>query len=572
MISILSTNITTPLGFTTEQNYLRVRNEESELKQYHRKWGLPETFVASMFSDEQNKQFRIDGLSRFEALSYYSIKEALERTDFEVSSSRVIFILSTTKGNIELLGTNTETSKYDTGTAAQKIAEKIGITTLPIVVCNACISGVSAQLLAQRMLESGKYDYAIVCGADCLCKFTVSGFQSLKALSHYECKPFDIERTGLNLGEGAATIIFSRETTNGWNLIDGAVRNDAYHISSPSPVGEGSYRAMKYLTSKYPEEEIAMVCVHGTATMYNDQMESKAIDRAQMSSVPASALKGYFGHTMGAAGILESILTMRALDDGIVLKTKGFEEIGVSGKINIALNTQKVKGNSFIKLISGFGGNNGALLFKKIQTEQHPTTTLRPNTTLLHKINHVHITQNGISDGVNINNNSTGKALITNIYRSEKYDYPKYFKMDGLSRLAFISSQLLVNSCNDFSLSKVIEENPSSVAIILFNKTSSIVSDCQYIKSISNEEEFYPSPSIFVYTLPNISVGEIAIKNNILGETSFYILPYKDDTTMETIISTSFADTETRHIITGWIDYSSDTNFEAELSIYSKEA
>ena len=327
MISVLATNITSPLGFTTEENYRAVLSGTSALKRYEGLWGLPEPFAASLFTEEQRAKLEINECTFFEALAIHSAREALSHIQLDVASPRVVLILSTTKGNIG----------ESPAEAAKVIAKALGVSTTPIVVCNACVSGLSAQLLANNLLSAGLYDYAIVVGAEVQSKFIVSDFQSLKAVSDEPCRPFDIERIGLNPGEAAATIIYKAQPpSDSWHLVNGAARNDAYHNVSPSPQGEGLTSAIKAVMEAQDKEQLATVCVHGTATLYNDQMESVAIQRAGLSDIPLSALKGYYGHTMGAAGVLETILTMRATDDGIVLPTKGFTELGVSGRVSIS--------------------------------------------------------------------------------------------------------------------------------------------------------------------------------------------------------------------------------------------
>ena len=179
MISVLSTNITSPLGFTTKQNYRAVLSGSSALKRHEGLWGLPEPFAASLFSEELRAALAIDGHTFFESIAIRSIREALTHTRLDVASERVVLIVSTTKGNVEWL----DTPHYYPSEAAQAIAQAIGLTTKPIVVCNACVSGLSAQLLADRLLSEGIYDYAIVVGAEVQCKFIVSGFQSLKGKS-----------------------------------------------------------------------------------------------------------------------------------------------------------------------------------------------------------------------------------------------------------------------------------------------------------------------------------------------------------------------------------------------------
>ena len=139
--------------------------------------------------------------------------------------------------------------------------------------------------------------------------------------------------------------------------------NDANHISGPSRTGEGSFRCLQALNLN--RDELAFVSVHGTSTLYNDEMESIALDRAGLADVPMFSLKGIYGHTMGAAGVLETILSMQAVDDGCVLGTRGFEELGVSRSVRLSAQNGQTSKRSFIKLLSGFGGCNAAMLFRK---------------------------------------------------------------------------------------------------------------------------------------------------------------------------------------------------------------
>lgn len=551
MITVLSTNITSPLGFTTEQNYQAVRSGRSALKCYKGLWGLPEPFAASLFSEEQNAALALSGYTRFESLAIHSVREALSHTQLDCTSPRVVLILSTTKGNIDAINTMYDETRYYPSEAAKTIAKAVGLTTTPIVVCNACVSGLSAQLLANHLLTAGLYDYAIVVGAEVQGRFIVSGFQSLKAVSEEPCRPFDIERNGLNLGEAAATIVFKalsseEEGRCAWCLVEGAVCNDAYHIVSPSPQGDGLHKAIEAVMEHGDKAQLATVCVHGTATLYNDQMEAKAIQRSGLSDIPLTALKGYYGHTMGAAGVLETILTMRATDDGIVLPSKGFTEPGVSEKVCISSEPQTVLGKdstSFLKLISGFGGCNVAALYTK-----DPSAPVRGKNGRWMKKNTVKISS------------EDGKSL-TEIYKQQIGDYPRFYKMDILSRLAFVAAELLKESLP-------AREEVGWEAVILFNHSSSLVADRQFLSTISGADGFFPSPSVFVYTLPNIAAGEVAIRHHICGETSFYILPKKDETLMQQILEASLRASGATSVISGWVDAESETSYECELSRY----
>ncbi len=558
MIKVLATNIVSPLGITSEENYQSIKGGRTGLCQYQNLWGIPGTITASLFSEEQNEAFAIQGLSRFESLVYTSVKDALSKADGDILTSRTVFILATTKGDIETLSKDKEYP--DLPKTAIKIAERLGLHTKPIVVCNACISGAAAQLLALRLLEAKKYDNAIVCGADCQSKFIMSGFSSLKALSEDFCRPFDIERYGLNLGEASATIIYGKadeKTTEGWYLHNGAIRNDAVHISNPSKTAEGCVRAI----SKALEGNVtpSMVSVHGTATLYNDQMEAIALKRTSLLDIPVMALKGYYGHTMGAAGILETIISMLAAEEHKTLPSKGFEELGVSAKIRISNDAIKTEGKSFLKIIAGFGGGNAALYLSKESTKGNIIKT--PHIEATHKVK---ITPRSIEvDDCPYTTKEAGLALLTEIYKEYIDDYPKYYKMDGLSKVAFIASEMLIKAEGKDA------NHSEDRSVILFNNSSSRASDIAFLSTIE-EDNYYPSPSVFVYTLPNIATGEIAIRNNYHGETSFYILAEKDEEMMNKIVRTSLSDEEMKSCLCGWVGFTDEEDFEAELFLMNK--
>ena len=558
----IADNILSPLGETTQQNYEAVKAGRSALERHDQRWALPESVTASLFSEEQEKRFAVNGLSRFQSMVVTSIRQALFQTTLDVSQPNVVLILSTTKADVELLeqipSQQDRSEEVTPAESALMIARELGFTTQPIVVCNACISGLSALILANRLLEDGQYDYAVVCGADSQSRFIVSGFQSLKALSTEPCRPFDMERIGLNLGEAAATMILSRqaETDAIWTISRGAVRNDACHISNPVKNGEGSYRALTAAIGDHSSEELAFVNAHGTATIFNDQMESVAIERAGLSAVPVNGYKGYYGHTMGAAGVLETILSMAAIDDHTILGTRGFEERGVSGKIQLSADNQPTSKTAFVKMLSGFGGCNAAVHLEVggEKSEVRSEKALTPQHTVLIQPNAVEL------DGRSLPIDATGKDLLKALYHQYVGDYPKFYKMDGLSRLGFIASELLLQA-EDLERFVPCDDR----AVIFFNHSSSIGADRKYLESIADPENFFPSPSVFVYTLPNIVTGEIAIRNHYYGETSFYILPERSEQQMEAILRASCLDTATRSIITGWLDYEDDEHFMAEI-------
>lgn len=347
-------HIFSPLADGSEENFKAVLEGKSALKLQDGTFGVPEPFVASLFE-------RPDCPSPlFNAIIADSARKAARAAGINPSDRRCGIILSSIKGDVEALGQR----DVSLAASARALADELGNPNPPLVVSNACISGLAALVQGRRMILSGAYDNVIVTGAELQSRFIVCGFQSLKALSASLCRPFDAERDGLNLGEAVSSMVLSAGE-GGWEIVDGTIRNDANHISGPSRTGEGSYQALRYVLDGVDPDTLAFVNVHGTSTLYNDEMEAIALDRAGLLDVPVNALKGCYGHTMGAAGILESILSMRAVDAGVVLPTKGFCELGVSRPVKVSSEIRHTDKKSFVKLLSGFGGVNGALLFRK---------------------------------------------------------------------------------------------------------------------------------------------------------------------------------------------------------------
>lgn len=590
MAYIIADNIISPLGETSEENYLSVKAGRSGIRAYEPgTCNIPEGFYASLlFEDFETLTLRSAQKAIANALKNIGNGQknmgnelkTIGNARLELKGKHTAFILSSTKGNIE--------ENISLADSAQRIACQLGIDSKPIVVCNACISGLSALILGNRLVDSGLYDAAIVCGCDTPRQFILSGFQSLKALSSEPCRPFDMERMGLNLGEAAATLILSKNPIQGnsWRMGDGFIRNDAFHISTPSKTADGLYLSLQRTLESFTKEissaceqidlkeHLAFINAHGTATLFNDQMESVAIGRSGLSDLPANAYKSFWGHTMGAAGILETIISMKAIDDDTILGTRGFSELGVSGKMNICAENRPTDKKGFIKMLSGFGGCNATIwaakssksemiaLSQKEQQKCEFTTThairITPEEVVLDHQKLWEGNQNA-NEKLEEQEGAGHHSLLTSLYKQMIGNYPKFYKMDGLSRLGFVASEILLNAEKG--------ETDKERAIIFFNHSSSIASDRNYKESINDKDNYFPSPSIFVYTLPNIVTGEIAIRNHFHGETSFFILPDKDERLMEEILQASCRDAQSNSFLTGWIDYEDERHFEADLKI-----
>ena len=374
MIVKASDNIISPIGMTTEENLNSILSGRSELRHYSGKFGLPEDFCGSLIDRDMiegkfDSRFEnSDSYSFFEKLCILSAAEALSGSDVNPSCDDVVFVISSTKGNVEHLSKDLYNKDCYIGSSALKIARFFGNKNTPVVASNACISGVCAQIAAIRQLLTRRYSTAIVIGADTLSKFIISGFQSFKALSPDECRPYDKNRVGLNLGEAVGTMILkvTESNENGqWQYRICSIHNDANHISGPSRTGEGSFRVLQDVMKGIDLSDLAFVSTHGTATAYNDEMESIAIHRACLDETPITGLKGFYGHTLGAAGLIESILAMAALDKGLILPTRGYKSQGTTYALNLSEEARGTDKKTFIKILSGFGGSNAGIAYQK---------------------------------------------------------------------------------------------------------------------------------------------------------------------------------------------------------------
>ncbi len=364
-----SGNIISSLGFTLKENLEAVMANKTGIKTTEDRTlsdiPFPSSKIDKKLIEKASQTFNVKGdYTDFEKLAILSIKNALEKSSSKTIDSRTAFILATTKGNIDQMGSGEKypEKRMELYETAKIIADYFAFHNKPFVVSNACISGLAAIIMGQRLINRGMYDKVIINGTDLLSKFIVSGFQSFMSLSPKPCRPFDQDRDGLSLGEASASIILTNKPQK-IEIIGGATSNDANHISGPSRTGEGLYTAIQNTVKK--RFNIDLISAHGTATPYNDDMESKAIYRSGLGLVPTNSLKGYFGHTLGAAGIIESLINIEALKSNILIATLGCTNQGTAEKINIIQKNQSASIHTLLKLASGFGGCNAAAIFLK---------------------------------------------------------------------------------------------------------------------------------------------------------------------------------------------------------------
>lgn len=376
MVYTSYSNIISPLGFSTSENYEAIRRGETGVK----KTVLPfskEPFCVAKIGDAEFEKHvsRLRDPSshtRLEALSMLSIQDVLAQSGVDPKDPRTLLVYSTTKGSIDILEGRYPAISSERAylpALGQHLQRYFQFSNAPMVVSNACISGLLAIIIAKRLIEQGAYDHVIVCGGDILSEFTISGFKSFNAMSTEPSRPFDADRTGINLGEAVATLLVTnkKELARPYatEIVSGASANDANHISGPSRTGEGLFQALQNTLKDQTISDVGFISAHGTATPFNDEMESIAFERAGLSAIPLNSLKGYYGHTLGAAGVLETVLSLQAMKHQELIRSEGYAKKGVSGNVTVIEAHQSKTYSAFIKTASGFGGCNAAALFRR---------------------------------------------------------------------------------------------------------------------------------------------------------------------------------------------------------------
>ncbi|WP_413614296.1 beta-ketoacyl synthase N-terminal-like domain-containing protein [Flavobacterium sp. N1946] len=373
-VYITDTNCITPLGFDVASNWEALLKGQSGIQRFE-KLGMLKSFYASVVnSDEIDAAFApISNENHFTKLEKMLILALAPIIGNYTITNKTAFIFSTTKGNIELLeDKNNTVEAAHLAVLAKKISSFFGFSTEPIVVSNACVSGVLAIAVAKRMIQAGAYDNAFVVAGDAVSEFVLSGFNSFQAMSEVPCKPYDEERNGVTLGEATAAVYL---TAIGTEVRPGAVKvigdgavNDANHISGPSRTGEGLFRSIEsaFTEAGMAKEKLDYISAHGTATLYNDEMEAVAFNRLGINKVSVNSLKGFYGHTLGASGLLETVIAIESTRNNQLIASKGFAKMGVSQPISVITKNEEKEINCFLKTASGFGGCNTAVLFEKV--------------------------------------------------------------------------------------------------------------------------------------------------------------------------------------------------------------
>ena len=255
------------------------------------------------------------------------------------------------------------------------VGRKLGLTGSGMTISATCASSTIALAHGAALIDAGRADAVLVCCAEMITEYAFAGFSSLKALSPVACRPFDRDRNGLSLGEGAAGLLLMsaararRENrTHLGTILGWGISNDATHITAPAKSGQGLVQAInRALTTAHRKaEEICAVNAHGTGTVYNDLMELTAFRQVFGNRrLPVYSVKGAIGHTLGVAGAVETIVGVKTLATGTVPPTAGFMHPENGAENLVSCEPQTVSGDCLLTTNSGFGGVNAALIIGK---------------------------------------------------------------------------------------------------------------------------------------------------------------------------------------------------------------
>ena len=539
---------------------------------------------------------RAKSLTRTEILTCGCLKALIQSLPQELQTAlgngRTGIVVATAKGNISALegrcGSGPfipeDDDKVLFSSMARCISEFSGVRESDIrIISNACISGVSAIVAARRMLLVGDYDMVIVVGADTQNRFITSGFASFKSLSPELCRPYDESRCGLNLGEAAGAMALTSmpvmwscglDGESGYVTIDGgAVSDDANHISGPSRTGDGLFFSMRNAMKEAGVNAagIDLLQMHGTATAYNDEMESKAACLVRVQDVPVQSLKPYFGHTMGASGVIETIIAAAEIQEGIIAGTKGYEKSGIRLNVsasnrlitrNLVMSSPAGKINHCLKTASGFGGTNAAVLLTS-SPEAGPVPCLRdaqPRKMRKSATVGINAGEVLVNDSVVFSDKSADfGTFIREAFKSRGENNMKFYKMDDLCKLGYVAAAWLLDG---------IEFGEEECGMVLSGKYGCLDTDMKHQQIIDKEGDAASSPAVFVYTLPNVVAGEISIRHHIKGENTWF---WSDDRTMSDLkhYATLMAGaSDLRYCIIGHLDFLNGEYF-AKFELWS---
>lgn len=462
--------------------------------------------------------------TRTALLGIIAAKQAVKDSGIDVRNETALVSASTVGGmdRSELFYkdflTDTKHKNYiDThhaGNSTEMIAEQCGLNGLITTISTACSSSLNSIMFGARLIKSGKIKTAVVGGTDALSKFTLNGFNTLMILDRQHCRPFDESRMGLNLGEGAAYLVLEEKEAaiaSGKKIyveLSGyANANDAHHQTASSENGEGPFLAMKNAIEEagLKPSEIDYINAHGTGTDNNDLTEGRALKRLFKPLPPFSSTKAYTGHTLGAAGVIESVFAILALENKVAFPSMNFKSAGDGISIkpltqltNIE-NAKHVLTNSF-----GFGGNDSSVVFSSLNYDK---------THFNDGIQNKQVFING-SGCVSPQNTLGEDNLTVEIIETEtrfleiqKPNYRDFINPKLLRRMSKIVRMGIVSAKT--ALDKAGIENPD--AIITGTGMGCQADTEKFLNSMIENNEGLLTPTAFIQSTHNTVAGAIAL-------------------------------------------------------------
>lgn len=245
------------------------------------------------------------------------------------------------------------------------VQQALGLLGPSCTVATACSSSAKVFAQAQRLIQAGLADAVVVGGVDTLCGSVLYGFNSLELVSPAPCRPFDAARRGINIGEGAGFALLERDADSGPWLLGVGESSDAHHMSTPHPQGLGAQLAIEQALSRaaLSVDDIGYINLHGTASLKNDEVEAQLVARLFPADTHASSTKGWTGHTLGAAGIIEAVICLLVLEHGLLPGTLNCEQPDVACGPQIQRENAQRASRHVLSFSFGFGGSNCVLAF-----------------------------------------------------------------------------------------------------------------------------------------------------------------------------------------------------------------
>ncbi len=394
-VFVAGKGVISAIGNNSQENLNSLRQEKSGISklsilQTQYLETLPTGEIKLTNKELAEKSGLDSSVSRTALLSMIAAREALENAAIpDLATWRAGFISANTVGGMDITenifkdflknpanANLSDVTHHDSGAVTEIVADNLGIKEYITTISTACSSSANAIMYAARLIKNNLLDVAVAGGSDSLSRFTLNGFNALMILDNNLCTPYDEDRKGLNLGEGAGYVVLvsekvaeSLEKKPKVFLSGYANANDAFHQTASSPEGKGNFLAMQgaLSMSRLLSSEIDYINLHGTGTPNNDVSEGLAVQKIFGSKIPpASSTKPYTGHALGACAGIEAVYSLMAIEEGIIFPNLRFKtqmkELNFSP---IKELIEQVKVNHVMSNSFGFGGNCSSLIFSK---------------------------------------------------------------------------------------------------------------------------------------------------------------------------------------------------------------